>query len=140
MELTINYLAVIACGVAAMVIGFLWYGPLFGKPWKKEMGYTNESMKAMKQSPNQSYAIMAVGALLQAYVLSVTLGISEVAFGPLQLGMAMQGAFWLWLGFIATVQVGAVLWENKSWKLFFLNASYSFVVMQVMAAIIASWR
>lgn len=29
----INYLAVIAAGVASMVVGSLWYGPLFGRKW-----------------------------------------------------------------------------------------------------------
>lgn len=140
MEVPVNYLAVIAAGVSAMVIGFLWYGPLFGKQWKKEMGYTDESMRNMKQSANQSYAIMSVAALLQAYVLAVTLGISEAAFGALELAMTLQGAFWLWLGFIATTQLGVVLWEDKSWKLFFLNASYSLITMLVMGAIIALWR
>jgi hypothetical protein len=27
----INYLAVIASTVAAMIVGFIWYGPLFGR-------------------------------------------------------------------------------------------------------------
>ena len=34
----INWLAVIAATVVAFVLGGLWYGPLFGKAWMKEMG------------------------------------------------------------------------------------------------------
>ena len=36
-EIHINYLAVVAAMLAQMFLGFLWYGPLFGKPWAKEM-------------------------------------------------------------------------------------------------------
>ncbi|MBI3341870.1 DUF1761 domain-containing protein, partial [Candidatus Curtissbacteria bacterium] len=38
MEFQINYMAVVAAAVVNMVLGFLWYGPLFGKPWMKMMG------------------------------------------------------------------------------------------------------
>jgi uncharacterized membrane protein YpjA len=31
----VNWLAVIVCAVLSMVIGFIWYGPLFSKPWVK---------------------------------------------------------------------------------------------------------
>jgi|GEM_PF-3896784 len=51
MEVTINYWAVLGAGVAAVLIGFLWYGALFQKPWMRLMGFTFESMKAMKMTP-----------------------------------------------------------------------------------------
>jgi len=31
MSYHINIWAILACGVASLVIGFIWYGPLFGK-------------------------------------------------------------------------------------------------------------
>ena len=39
--MSINYLAVLACAVAAMTAGFLWFGPLFGKTWARHMGFAN---------------------------------------------------------------------------------------------------
>jgi len=36
--LQINWIAVIASTVAAFIFGGLWYGPLFSKPWMREMG------------------------------------------------------------------------------------------------------
>ena len=36
----VNLWAVLAAGVAAMIVGFLWYSPvLFAKPWMALMGY-----------------------------------------------------------------------------------------------------
>jgi hypothetical protein len=36
--LKINWVPVIVSTVAAFVLGGLWYGPLFSKPWMREMG------------------------------------------------------------------------------------------------------
>ncbi|HLD39833.1 MAG TPA: DUF1761 family protein, partial [Candidatus Nanoarchaeia archaeon] len=33
-----NYLAVLVAAIAAYVVGFLWYGPVFGKKWMALMG------------------------------------------------------------------------------------------------------
>ncbi len=139
MEIAVNYFAVLACGVVTMAIGAMWYGPVFGKAWRKEMGFSTGDMKSMPLTAMQAMAIGFVVALISAYVLAVTLGISRTAFGGLDLAMALQGGFWLWLGFIATTQLGVVLWEGRSWKLFFLNASQTFVTMLAMSAIIALW-
>ncbi len=140
MDIPINYLAVVACGVSAMVLGYLWYGPIFGKKWQALMGFTPETMMGMKQSPTQSYIFMAVGSLVLAYVLAHVLGISEKAWGMMDVSTALQGGFWMWLGFVATTQIGVVLWENKSWNLFFLNTAYSLVSIEVMAVILALWK
>jgi hypothetical protein len=36
----VNLLAVLACAIAGMVVGFLWYSPmLFANPWMRLMGY-----------------------------------------------------------------------------------------------------
>lgn len=34
---------------------------------------------------------------------------------------------------------GVVLWEGKSWKLWFLNNAYHLVVLTVMGVILALW-
>src|SRR5271169_507309 len=34
----INWIAVAAATIAAFALGGLWYGPLFSKPWMREMG------------------------------------------------------------------------------------------------------
>jgi hypothetical protein len=38
-ELGISITAIIVATVANFILGFLWYTPLFGKAWAKEMGY-----------------------------------------------------------------------------------------------------
>ena len=45
----INWLALVAAALSTLVVGFLWYGPLFGKAWMKETGITEE--QAQKGMP-----------------------------------------------------------------------------------------
>lgn len=52
---------------------------------------------------------------------------------------AIQLGFWIWLGFIATVQLGIVLWESKPFKLFLLNTLHYLVILIVMSLILALW-
>lgn len=53
---------------------------------------------------------------------------------------AVEAAFWLWLGFIATVTLGGVLWEGKPWKLWIFNNGYQLISLAVMAVILVKWR
>ncbi len=47
-QVPINYLAVVVAAIANMVLGFLWYGSLFGKQWIKLSGFTAEAMNEAK--------------------------------------------------------------------------------------------
>lgn len=38
-ELHINFLAVLVAVFVNVIIGFLWYGPIFGKAWRKVLHY-----------------------------------------------------------------------------------------------------
>ena len=136
-QFQINYISVVASAVAMMVLGFLWYGPLFGKMWMKEMGLTKTDMEAAKKKGMvKQYVLMAVSALVMSYVFDHVL----IAFSSTNVLTALQGAFWVWLGFIATLLLGSVLWENKSWKLYGLNAGYYLVSLGIIGVILTLWK
>lgn len=44
----INYYAVVASSVLAMVVGAIWYGPLFGKKWLEITGANTSDIVARK--------------------------------------------------------------------------------------------
>jgi hypothetical protein len=139
MNIDVNLLAVLACGVASMVLGFLWYGPLFSKPWVKEMGWDindTQRMESMKKSASWAYPQQFVGALIMAYVFAHILG----AFESDSISMALQGALWTWLGLIAPIKYGETLWGKQSLKLFFIDAGYYLVQLLVFAIILQSWQ
>jgi len=139
----VNYLAVLASAVSAMVVGFLWYGPLFGKAWSKMMGWgemTPEQLKEKQKKAMPMYAISFVGSLVMAFVLSHALVFGNTYLGTSGISGGLMGAFWNWLGFIVPVTMGVVLWEGKPLKLWLINASYYLVVLAVMSAILVSWQ
>jgi hypothetical protein len=114
----VNLIAIVAAGISSMVIGYIWYGPLFGKAWMKLMG--KKDMGDKSQMP-KIYGIMFVASLVTAFVLSV-------------LGATIDIAILAWIGFQAPLLLNSVLFENKSWNLYFLNAGY-----QLAALITMSW-
>jgi len=128
----INLVAVLLAAVAGMVVGGIWYGPLFGKQWMKLSGMTKAILRRMKISPTQGYFMGFVGALVQAYVLAYFLMLLSIT----ELTEALKVAFWLWLGFIAVLQFGSVTWEGKPVKLFLLHTVASLISLGVMAAVI----
>lgn len=121
METAVNWVAVAVSMVAAVGIGFLWYGPLFGKMWMKESG-----IHMPDKTPNMTKPIVIslVGALFLAYVMSVK-------------GAGLENAFWYWLGFVAPVMLSFVAWEGKSWKLFAIQGGYWLVTLLVSGVVIA---
>jgi hypothetical protein len=138
----INYLAVLACGVATMIIGFLWYGPVFGKMWMQLMGWgpmNPEQLAAKQKQARTGYIVMFISSLVMAYVLAHAITFGSAYLQITGIAAGLQGAFWSWLGFIATVTLGSVLWEGRSWKLWVLNAGYYLVVLIVMGIILVTW-
>lgn len=136
----INYLAILVAAIANMAIGTLWFGPLFGKAWIKMMGFTHADMeKAKKKGMAGTYVIAFISSLVMACVMKHSLVFASAYLGITGWSAGLQGGFWNWLGFMAPVLLGTVLWEGKSWKLWILTASYYLVALSVMGVILASW-
>lgn len=133
----INYVAVLLAGVVSMVVGFLWYGPLFGKPWMKEKGITPESMKTSQSELGQLYGMSFVLSLITAFVLTHVMTLSEYFYHYAPLTTGLNTAFWMWLGFIMPVQMTATLFGNKNWKLFGIDTGYQLAFVLAMAVVIA---
>src|SRR5687767_3645948 len=89
-----------------------------------------------KKEMHKSYAITFVGSLLTAYVLAHVLA----AFGAASVAAALQGAFWVWLGFFVPAMLGMVLWEGKPWKYYTINVGYYLVSLCIVAIVLTLWR
>jgi len=134
--LDLNYLAILMSAIAAMALGAMWYGPLFGKMWIALSGMSQKDLEeAKKNGMGKSYAINFIGQLVFAGVTALMIwGVgTETLSGSLWL------AFWLWLGYIATTMLNSVLWEKKSWKLYFLNTGYQLVALLLVTSILTVW-
>lgn len=131
----VNYIAVLVTAIVGFAIGAAWYSPiLFGKQWAALMGMRLDD-PAVKKNANRAMAIGFVGQLVTAFVLAQF--VSHLRLNTI--GEAILMAFWIWLGFVATVLLGSILWENKPPKLFAINAAYNLVVLAVMASVLTLW-
>lgn len=136
LQVTINYLAVLVAAVASMVLGFLWYGPLFGKAWMKLRNLDEKKLKAAKQKGmGKTYLLAFLTTLIMSYVLAHFVDYVEAR--TIMDGIVL--AFWLWLGFFATMQFSSVLWEGKPVKLYLISTLHYLVALAVMASILVVW-
>lgn len=127
----VNLMAVALAGVSAMVVGSVWYGPLFGKEGMKLVGIKKEDVK--KGEMPKLYGIMFVGALLEAYVLSMFIHYA----GAVGLFNGAKTGLWAWLGFVGPVMLGNYMFAKKPLKLFGIDAGYALANLLVMGAILA---
>src|SRR5258708_5739814 len=132
-EMHINMVAVLIAVVANFILGFIWYTPLFGKEWDKKNGF-DISIKPGRGEFGKGMIIMFIGIFLMAYVFAHNIA----AWGYVPGGKEMSpikkiipATIFTWLGFYVPVDLGAVAWEKKSWKLFAINAGYHFAMLLV---------
>ena len=134
----VNYLAVLASAIASMVVGSIWYGPLFGKKFMREMGmdsWTPEKQAAMKKKMVPSYIGQFIASLVMFYVLA---GLVET-FGHTTLGGGMLTAFIMWIAFVVPIKLGDAIWGGKA-LLFWLSIGNLLVTLLVAGAILGGWR
>jgi hypothetical protein len=142
MDVVINYWAVIGATIVAFVLGGVWFGPLFGKQWMRLVGITHEQMEAAKEKGVKgmwrSYALMAVGTLVMAYVLAHVIAYAAVFSGSSGADAGIAAGVSVWVGFVAPVMLGTVLWEGRPWKYWFITGGYYLVSLIVMGIILAT--
>jgi hypothetical protein len=138
-EVPVNYWAILVCGVASMVLGSIWYGPLFGKVWASLSGFANidEAKKQeMMKGMTRSYALTFIAALITAYILSHVMIFASSYMNVSASSAGVTSAIWMWLGFIAPVTLGSVLWEGKPWTFWVINNGHSLAQLLLFGIII----
>ncbi len=133
----VNMWAVVVAAIASMVIGSIWYGPLFGKMFSSLMGFdqlTPDQQAAAKKGMMKLYVVQFIASLVMFYVMAWFINniYSDVRG-------ALTVAFMSWLGFTLTTQLGNALWGGKM-KLFWLGAGNSLVTAIVGALILGMWK
>ncbi len=130
----VNYLSVLISAVAAMIVGALWYGPVFGKMWMGYMGKTEEQLKE-GFNPAKTYGLAFLGHFVALAVLANLFVYLHVE----TIGGALHTAFWTWLGFTLATNFITGLFEDKKFGLLLIDEVYHLVVFLVGAIIISVW-
>ncbi len=140
MVVNVNYVAVLVTGVISVIIGMLWYSPvMFGKLWMKWSNFPTKMTKAQeathKKAAKRGMIISVFVGIITAYILAVILRLigDAGAVGGAQIGLLIA------VGFVATTSINAVLWENKSAKVYVLSVVEHLIVFGIMGAILGAW-
>jgi hypothetical protein len=131
---TLNWLAVLAAGISAFVLGGIWYSPaLLGKTWMKENNLTEDDIRQGNKGKIFGWS------LLLSLVMAVNLGMFLHNTPGLDLKMGLLygllAGVWVFCG-IAIVG----LFERKSGRYIFINGGYCLLALGIMGAIIGAWR
>src|SRR3989338_6227289 len=129
----VTFLPVLFRSITSVVIGFVWYHPkVFGSMWMQLANLTPESVEKGKRL----MPIMAFFGLLASMLTAYVMNYFAIAWVVYDVIGAIELGFWCWAGFVATTMLGTVLWEQKSFKLYLINASYSLVSFIAMAIVL----
>lgn len=135
-----NWLAIIACVVAAMGIGFLWYGALFNEQWMAGNGITMEGDNMFKNGIPRPYSnspmiintiVMLIYALIMNWLIHKTRDTSVVK--GFLLGLVIGGI-------LALNHWTANLFAGNPESLTMVDGSYAIVLFGIMGAILGGWR
>jgi Protein of unknown function (DUF1761) len=128
-DIQINFLSLLASTVAGFFLSYVWYTPLFGKVWAKEMGFD-----ASETQPTGALVRSLLLTVLSVFLISMVLANNIAAWTPSTWGItganlgkvsqALQAAGFTWLGFFVSNLLLGVAWEKRSWKLFAIDAGY----------------
>jgi len=128
-----NYAAVFVSALAYWILGALWYGLLFTKPWMALENISMESAKAM--NPVLPYVVTFALNLLIAFVLAqicIWRSANSAARGA-ALGIL------LWIGFVGPVTFTTYMYEMRPMQLFAINEFYPLVGFCLMGGILGAW-
>jgi hypothetical protein len=129
--------AILTCGVVSLVLGFLWYGPLFGKAWAGYTGWTEDKVKAL---PRKSMAGTYLLTLLAALVTALVLDVLSRAIGASGVRDGITLGLWTGVGFSGMAFATTHLFEHKPVGLWLIVAGYQLFYQIAAALIVTLWR
>jgi hypothetical protein len=144
-DIQINYLSLLAASVAGFFLSYVWYTPLFGKAWAKEMGFD-----PAHTPPPAAMAKSLLLTLLSMFLITMVLSNNIAVWTPSTWGIkgaemgkasqAFQAAFFTWMGFFVSNLLQGVAWEKRSWRLFAIDAGYYLSLLLLVSFIVVYMR
>jgi hypothetical protein len=131
----VNWLAVIIAAVGSFIIGFLWFGPIFGKKWMELMKFTPEHIEeGKKKGMMMSMIVSLISSVVTAFVyFSLASALLLSGYGELLMLSVL-----FWIAFVLPPILNGSLWEGKSWSLFWMT-SIQILVSLVFMALVFVW-
>lgn len=136
----VNWIAIIVAALIPMVMGFLWYGPIFGKQWQSSMGFSDEDLKSGNMPV--IFGISFVMAILMAMGIFFFIeGMHEAGGGSFHTFKhgALHGAM-VSIFFSIPVLVSNSLFQKNNAKNILINIGYWVVTSALMGGILDMWQ
>jgi hypothetical protein len=130
----LDLLTIVLAALAFFAVGALWYGVLFGKPWRQAAGITDEMVSAgPRAGQNPTWLIMGLAFLFEL-LISLTLAHQYAMTGPSDRAKMMIA-----IGYGAMLMTPALginyLFQMRRGKLFAIDAAHFLVGMAVMGGV-----
>ena len=127
----INWLSIVVAAISAFLIGGIWYGPVFGRAWMKEFGYTEEDIK--QRNIPRTFGLSLLLAFFAAFMLDLFIGATaDIIYGTM-------AGFFAGIGWVAAFLGILYLFEMRSAKAFVINGGYCVVSLTLMGLILGAW-
>ena len=133
-NLKINHLAVIVCIVLMHVLGFVWYGPLFGERWMDYVDLDMETMQSMSMGASiwvLNFVAIAAPIYLLAWLL-VKLDVTSGARGAVI-------AFLITFCFHHLGVMNANMFAREAYGLAWITGGYSLAGLTIAGFILGAW-
>jgi len=123
-----NLLAILAAAATGFLIGGLWYGPLFGKAWMAEHGFTEAQLRGGNML--KIYGLTSAFSVLSAVFLGHVLAFFDTY---------ARAKLMISVGFSVGYNIPAIgtnyLFSRKSGRLFAIDAGYWLVFYAAMGLV-----
>ena len=129
-----NYLAVIVSAVAYWLLGAVWFGMVFSKPWMALEHVTEEQAKSM--NPVLPYVVSFLLNVLIAFVLAQIC----IWRNADTAGRGAAVGVLLWIGLIGPITYTTYMYEMRPKELFAINEFYPLAGLCLMGAILGAWK
>lgn len=129
----LNYLAIVVAAVAGWIVGAVWYGALFRKPWLAAHGIVPDKTQV---SP-LPFIIAFVAQLVMAWMLAGVLG--HLGPGQVTIRNGVISAGFLWFGFVFTTLGINNMFAGRKPILLLIDGGHWLAVMLVLGAVIGAF-
>jgi hypothetical protein len=138
-SIAINYLSVVVGAVLAMIVGAIWYGPMFGKKWMEIVGVNESDMKKreeMQKKAGPLYLVQFVLTLFQVLVLAHLIADTTIVGG-------LERSIWIYAAFVMPTIAGSSMWtvdkREVKWARFLIQGGYQLVLFIIFGLLLQYW-
>lgn len=132
MDFNLNWLAVLVAAIVHMVVGSLWYGPIFGNVWMKAVGKTRETLG--------NPIIPMITSMVMAVIMTIGCAIILNNLANLNIGSGILVGLIIGVLFVTASSFTSNGFDGNNRMLPLLFGGYQTVAMTLVALILTLWR